>query len=381
MRAVLLKGEEARSAWQEWQQSNNLDGLDAGSQRLLPLLYRNLRALGVDYADTGRRKGLYRRTWYQNRVALHHAEAAIASLEGARIPTVALKGLALLACEYDGDYGARPMSDIDILVRRTDLARAATVLRGLGWRPMVAPAKPLAARVNSFHGTALTDGTGRVLDLHWHVMEEACRRGDDQAFWAGARPAELGGRATRVLAPEDRLLHACVHGSRWDPIPPIRWVADAMAVLETSGGVLDWHRLGEQARRLEVTLSLGHCLAYLRDHLGAAVPADVVQDLLLARVSRLERLDYVAQGKPATIPWAAMRYLARYLRSSRGRPLSRRIWAVPGYLQELWLLDSPWQVPADGVRRVWARARQVGLRVWRPWPAPAATPLDQVSAN
>ena len=42
LKAVLLQGEGSIAAWKSWADAIDFDQLDAGSQRLLPLLYRNL---------------------------------------------------------------------------------------------------------------------------------------------------------------------------------------------------------------------------------------------------------------------------------------------------------------------------------------------------
>src|SRR5947208_1037833 len=48
LRAVLAKGEQALTAWQEWKADIDIENLDEGSTRLLPLLCRNLKNEGVN---------------------------------------------------------------------------------------------------------------------------------------------------------------------------------------------------------------------------------------------------------------------------------------------------------------------------------------------
>jgi len=47
LRAALLDGEEAITAWQAWITAVDLSNVNPGSYRLLPLLYDNLNRLGV----------------------------------------------------------------------------------------------------------------------------------------------------------------------------------------------------------------------------------------------------------------------------------------------------------------------------------------------
>ncbi len=93
--ACLLSGKDALDAWHQWQAKVDLQRLDAGSYRLLPLLWRNLSRLGVDDPSMAVFKGVYRRTWYHNQMILAQAEELVATLCAAGIPTLALKGLPL----------------------------------------------------------------------------------------------------------------------------------------------------------------------------------------------------------------------------------------------------------------------------------------------
>jgi hypothetical protein len=69
LEAATGASEAARAAWRGWQERNELDDVDFGAQRLLPLVYRHLVELGVDDPDLGRLKGLYRHSWYRNQIA------------------------------------------------------------------------------------------------------------------------------------------------------------------------------------------------------------------------------------------------------------------------------------------------------------------------
>src|SRR5262249_51949836 len=60
LQAALLSGEAASAAWRAWRSSVDPQRLDVGSHRLLPLLYHNLRALGVDDPSLPYYKTTYR---------------------------------------------------------------------------------------------------------------------------------------------------------------------------------------------------------------------------------------------------------------------------------------------------------------------------------
>ncbi len=70
LRAALLSGEPAATAFVSWQKEADLDHLPFAEHSMLPMFYHNLAELGVDHPWMGRRKGVYRRTWYANQLAL-----------------------------------------------------------------------------------------------------------------------------------------------------------------------------------------------------------------------------------------------------------------------------------------------------------------------
>src|SRR5690554_5979270 len=74
VRAATGEGERARAAWQQWISNVDLAKLDAGSQRILPLLYRNLQRLGIKAPEMEVMGQKYRRTWAFNQVAMLHLE-------------------------------------------------------------------------------------------------------------------------------------------------------------------------------------------------------------------------------------------------------------------------------------------------------------------
>jgi len=68
LRASLSDGPEALQAWQDWRAATDIDTLDQESYRLLPLLYDNLRRLGVDDPVLVRYRSVYKHMWYRNQL-------------------------------------------------------------------------------------------------------------------------------------------------------------------------------------------------------------------------------------------------------------------------------------------------------------------------
>ena len=134
LRAALLEGDEAMQAWLDWRSGVEFDLLGRPSRRLLPLLYRNLRSLGVQDPLMSKLKRAYQSTWYRNQIRFRDMGKVLSSFHEVGIQTMVLKGVALALLHYE-DPGLRPMGDGDVLVLTEQAPEAVELLASLGWRP------------------------------------------------------------------------------------------------------------------------------------------------------------------------------------------------------------------------------------------------------
>ncbi len=274
LRAALLDGADARQAWDGWRGSvGSIEAVDPAAFRLLPMVYRNLEAAGVDDPDLPVLKGVYRYTWVANQRLVGRVSPALQSLLTAGIPTMVLRGAAASVTHYRS-LGARPMDEVDILVRRPDAVRALDILRGRGWS---APAAIDSDRVmRNRHATRLRDPTGTEVGLHWRVLPESAR---DDDFWSNAVPVFLGDAQTLAPGPTEQLLHACAHGVRLASAGALQWIADGAVILHDAGSEVDWSRLVNGATERNVTVRTARSLALLRELAGLPIPTDVLAQL------------------------------------------------------------------------------------------------------
>ncbi len=354
--AALHQDGRAISNWQDWwAQAGSLDGLDVGEYRLIPLVYRNLKTLGYgEAAEMGRLHGIYRQTWLRNRIAEARLLEAVHALQSVGIESLALKGMAMVGIAY-GESGVRPMNDIDLLVHGKDFRRAVAELNGRDWTfSQGRPGEELRfARL--FHAVALSHPSGIELDLHRHILEESNWRGADDGVWERKQRLELAGRELWTMSPADHLVHLVVHGVRWDPVPPIRWIADAVTLIRTNE--IKWDVVATEAERRGVSLAVGAALRFLCDEFAVAVPGEPLTEIEAVAPGRLERIDFrFQQGGPGAVSQVS-RYVTRYLRLTSKRSALERVLLFPLFLRAMWGLGSAWALPKDGLRRTWIRAR------------------------
>ncbi len=292
LQAALYEDSRALQAWRAWEADVDWDGhIEDASYRLLPLAYDNLLRAGHDQPIMQKLKGIYRHAWYRNQTGLARLGGLLRALREAGVATMVLKGAALIVTHYKS-YGLRPMSDGDILVKEHDVATAIDVLTARGWTfepPAVGIA--LNSLMAARHAVALRDAKSNEIDLHWHVLQENCQPGADRSFWEGSVEIEIAGERTRTLNDTDQLLHVCVHGARWNEMPPMRWVADAMMILRHSPAI-DWELLVRQAQDRLLVLPLRSTITYLARAFDAPIPDAVLAHLRSGAASRQERLEF-----------------------------------------------------------------------------------------
>jgi hypothetical protein len=331
LQAALFDGDRAHAAFAAWHERAAGSRLDPGSRRLLPLLYLNLRAIGLPEPGDSPYFDAYARAEAGNAALVEAVAPVLHAFHRAGIESAVLKGLPL-ALRYYPAPGARPMGDADVLVRPAQAEHAAGVLAEQRWQPDA----PLDAGVRAtVHAMRFTHPSGQLLDLHWHVQPETSDEAADETLWAAMERLDVDGAPAQMLCPADMVQHVCVHGLRWSTTPPVRWAADALVVLRRAGSRMDWSRLRDRATRHGAALPMHDALAFLCDALDAPVPDGVLERLSAVRPSRSERLEYDIKLRPRSPARLAMLHWFRHRRRRRGS-LGGDLMRFPKYLQRVW---------------------------------------------
>jgi hypothetical protein len=202
--------------------------------------------------------------------ALHASDCRVLPFKGS-----------LLAEELYPLPALRPYADLDLLAVEADYERAARLLLALGYRSREEPALPPRSYAEQSHRERLfvsADGLVPV-ELHVDPLLVGLRPRSSEAWWARSVAGSLVGSATRLLAPEHRLLIAGVHLQR-HALGLLSWLKD-LDLLVRRG--IDWDRFLDAARREEVEGLLWYPLFCARRLLDAPVPERALDSLAPAR--------------------------------------------------------------------------------------------------
>ena len=344
LKAALLQGAESILSWDKWIDGINLQAIDFGSQRLLPLLMMNLGAQGVSHPAIAKFKGIYRLSWYRNQMLFNEIAPIIRSLQDAGIETMILKGAALVV-DYYKNPGLRPMDDFDLLVPTLKIRLAIAQFGKLMGNPVKKLENLNDTNIIYQRAFHFVNQSGNQLDLHRHILFGTLEEDADQDFWEAAIPTRLGDTPTLTLNPTDQLLHTLVHGLSWNEVHSLRWVADALVILRTAP-TIDWNRLIFQSKKREVLLTVSEGLQYLSDRLHAPIPPDILDRVQSISISPGDRMQYRIFSRSHGLPGILLRHWYTYTMYFAGASSwLRRLWGFPSFLKHFWKLSYLVQVP------------------------------------
>jgi hypothetical protein len=224
----------------------------ACDEGLLPSLNSHLAAFGAQEdeilqllgeVETSNRK--------RNKVVVDEIRYAVSVLNEVGIEPVVLKGAAYLAAGIYKDPATRYLGDIDVLIPRSQMDAAVSVLTSADYR--LDTTDPFGEYRH--HCPPLSRSGGPSIELHRSLGLGICSR----LLPAGeviekSRPHDYGGVVARIPCPEHLVTHLVMHSqllhSYTERIwPPLRALGDLYAIQSCYGATLDWATIRERFER------------------------------------------------------------------------------------------------------------------------------------
>ncbi|MCX5786320.1 MAG: nucleotidyltransferase family protein [Elusimicrobia bacterium] len=255
----------------------------AKTQRVMPLLWHRLRQKGLERAVPAAAAKAFREAARRN--TLHNLRyygelrLLLSAMKREGMPLILLKGIYLAEAVYD-EVGLREMNDIDVLARPADLTRISDILAAMGYTPL----QPICADTTlkmHHHLPRMVKNGYASFEIHWNLTGPGKSYSmDPGGLWKRAVPGQITGCDALSLAPEDLLLHLCLHTSYHHQFAfGLRPSCDIAETILRFGSALDWQTVAERAvsqgwqRGVYLALRLAGELA------GASVPDDILARL------------------------------------------------------------------------------------------------------
>jgi hypothetical protein len=240
---------------------------EAEHRGLGPLLYHHLEVIDAPVPKSVQRilKALFLHHRQANTIRMEYLFKVLDLFKKADIEALVLKGAALCQLIYR-DPGLRPMCDLDLLLRKTDLPAAKTILLENGY----SRSRPLVTLFGEPHHleplVAAHDGLTISVELHHALFPPQFSR--DNLNFVDLAPSAVsfnaGGMTAKTLGVADMLWHLYRHGFcsplNQDAFPLIS-TADIIGMVEINIDRVDWRTVFSKYPKLKIVLPLFHFLS------------------------------------------------------------------------------------------------------------------------
>jgi hypothetical protein len=252
----------------------------ADQHNLTPIIYQQLREskeeldIPPDIADRMRRA--YLSNAARNTYFLHETGRILQAFSEAGLPAIGLKGVFLLENVYP-NIALRSMSDLDLMVKKSDVTKALAIIQKLGFLPTNF-FDIQDVNIDIKHVPPFVKGEGPFLELHWTLLEE------NEPFtiktdgiWQRAQPALIAGVDALALSPEDLIVHLCIHLTYQHYLTlGLRGLYDIAEVLRIYNGQIDWRTMEGIAHTWGAERVLWLTLALAHEVLAAEIPPSLL---------------------------------------------------------------------------------------------------------
>jgi hypothetical protein len=240
------------------------------------LLYQNLARLqnGVPSSALNSLRQEYERNIHKSLFLTRELFRILDCLDTLGITVVPYKGIVMSEAYY-GDMAMRRTGDMDLFVRKQDVARIKNAVRDLGYTPRVPiPQDAEADYIASGYECAFDSPMGtNLLELQWALQPRFYAVDFDmEGLFERAVNVTVAGRRVKTPSPEDLLLVLSVHAAKhvWGRLI---WLCDIAQILKLEN--LNWDWIHSHARAIGVERILHITLLLTNRFLATAIPAPI----------------------------------------------------------------------------------------------------------
>jgi len=234
----------------------------------------------------------------KNSLIFEELGKVLETVRKAGLQAIILKG-AVLAEKMYGNLALRPMTDVDLLVKKEDLLRLDEQLKILGYKP-----SDISVEDIDFSSTYLTTLDYRSLasnspsfHVHWHFVnstipnESYIKRIKIEDIWRDAEKTKIADVETLVMAPHHLLIHLSEHALRvTHSLSKLSFFCDIDEAVNHYGERLDWERLKKESLKFNLSRMVYLSLYFTAKFLETKIPEDVLAKLKPERFSLGERI-------------------------------------------------------------------------------------------
>ena len=221
-----------------------------------------------------------------------HFRNAVEIFSNEGIPVIALKGIFIAEKIYD-DIGLRQMSDIDILVKETDIEKCRKLLIDKGYKSfIVSKSESINELVSSKHLPPLVLN-GVSVELHTklhHDNPEFSINIED--YWKHSQQVTLSNKPVLALSIEDMIQYLCIHLHEHfnKANPQLTSFVDIAEVIKKNDSKINWESVLKSSNSYNCSSIVFKYLLLTEKYFDIKIPENILQKSNAVIDSRTEKL-------------------------------------------------------------------------------------------
>lgn len=275
----------------------------AREEGISPLVFIRLPKVVINENDTPKyvtdelRKDYYLNA-SKNTLIFNELRNILKVLNKAGLRVIVLKGAALAEMAY-GNLALRPMSDVDLLVKKEDLFSINEHLKGLGYFPSDRSVEGI-----DFSSTYLTtldyrnaSANSPSFHIHWHFVNSTIPNDSYinnikmEDIWQDAQKASVANVETLVMAPHHLIIHLSEHALRvTHSLSKLSLLCDINEAINSYQEGLDWDRLIKYSLKFKLDRMVYISLYFVSRFLASKIPERVLLGLRPRHFSMGQRI-------------------------------------------------------------------------------------------
>jgi len=204
--------------------------------------------------------------------------------ENCRISILPIKGMQFLYDIY-ARLPARPMVDIDLLVKEDDILKAEELFSNLGYKKELYGLKEEYWRKDYCHLIFLRK-EGRktfIAELHWGLDFKRKNRMVLDELWKRTREIDADGKRIKLLSAEDAFFSLALHNRRFGKPLNIKYAVDLILLLNKHSCQFDWDYILSQCRKYNLSAPVFFSLYQAEFLRSLNIPEYVRKELKIPR--------------------------------------------------------------------------------------------------
>jgi len=263
---------------------------ETDKQSITPLFYYRLKNSSLDIQIPENMETRLRKSYLEvsgrNLRYFYEIKNILAKLQFAKIPVILLKG-AHLAEKIYGNTTLREFCDVDILIKKNDLALACKQFEELGYSAsrdfLIDGVSELVKHLPPFEKTKAP-----AVEIHWTLTNHFDQFNINlEDLWQRAEKNSVLDTPALGLCPEDLLLHLSMHGLYQHYFEyGLRTLYDLSVVIRHYEEMIDWKVLISRAREWKMERCLFLALFMTQMLLKTELPEEVGQNISALQLNK-----------------------------------------------------------------------------------------------